>query len=187
METDNATTVELVSYIEQWSTDTQSLVVRSVRLGINTTCPVIIVDFNSPECPEDPPRVYLSGDIRSIIIGGAIAGVLVLVVFVAAVIVILLLVVRHRKTGSKNVQTKDTKLVFLLCHTSFHCIVHVMQTQITCSVEPSNKGHVGTIIINSAVFSFVERLSSFGGSKCIKTIGKAVFGTSTCVLCREVY
>ena len=27
----------------------------------------------------------------------------------------------------------------------------------------------------------------FGGSKCIRTIGKQNFGTSTCVLCREVY
>ena len=33
--------------------------------------------------------------------------------------------------------------------------------------------------------SFVERLSSFGGSKCIRTIGKQIFGTLTCVLCIE--
>ena len=46
--------------------------------------------------------------------------------------------------------------------------------------------HVGDNII-SAVVSFVERLSSFGGSKCIRTIGKQIFGTLNCVLCREVY
>ena len=36
-------------------------------------------------------------------------------------------------------------------------------------MEPLNKGHIGDNI-NSAVSSFVERLSSFGGSKCIRTI-----------------
>ena len=39
------------------------------------------------------------------------------------------------------------------------------------TVEPPNKGHVGDNKI-SAVLSFVERLSSFGGSKCIRAIYK---------------
>ena len=52
------------------------------------------------------------------------------------------------------------------------------------TVEPPNKGHIGDNI-NSAVVSFVEKLSSFGGSKCIRTIGKQVFGTLNCVLCIE--
>ena len=56
----------------------------------------------------------------------------------------------------------------------------------TYTVEPPNKGHVGDNI-NSAVVSFVERLSSFIGSKCIRSIGKPIFGTLTCVLCKEVY
>ena len=43
----------------------------------------------------------------------------------------------------------------------------------------SNKGH-NEDDINSGVLSFAERLSSFTGSKCI-SIGKAIFGTSTCV------
>ena len=34
---------------------------------------------------------------------------------------------------------------------------------------------------------FVRRLSSLGGSKCIKTIGRNYFGTSNHVLCREAY
>ena len=48
-------------------------------------------------------------------------------------------------------------------------------------MEPPNKGHVEDDI-NSGVLSFVERLSSFRGSKCIRTIGKTISGTSTCVL-----
>ena len=54
------------------------------------------------------------------------------------------------------------------------------------TVEPPNKGHIGDDI-NSAVLSFIERLSSFRGSKCAKSIGHVIFGTSNSVLCREVY
>ena len=54
------------------------------------------------------------------------------------------------------------------------------------TVEPPNKGHVGDSI-NSVVLSFIEGLSSSRGSKCTKTIGHVIFGTSNSVLCREVY
>ena len=50
------------------------------------------------------------------------------------------------------------------------------------AVEPLNKGHIG--YINSAVLSVIERLSSFRGSQCI---GNVIFGTSSSVLCRNVY
>ena len=118
VETSQATTVELVSYIKQWIQNTQRVVVQSFALGIDTTCPVVIADFNSPECPRaidvrstSPPPI--PGDIGSII-GGVVAGVFVLVVIVAAVVVIVLLVVRHRRIGSTDVQNNKTKLVFLL-------------------------------------------------------------------------
>ena len=107
METDHTTTVELLSYIKQWTTDTPSLVVRNVHLDINTSCSVVIVDFNSPECSEAPSADTLHGDNGSII-GGAIAGVFVLVAIVAAVIVIVM-VARHRKNGSKKVQNNNTE------------------------------------------------------------------------------
>ena len=128
-ETNNATTVQLVSYIKQWTASTQTLVVQSVRLGINTTCPVVIIDFNSPECPEainvqstsPPPTVTdpiaplptdpLPGN-NGAIIGGMVAGVFVLVIIVAAVIVIVLVGVRHRKSGSKDVKNNTRMSVF---------------------------------------------------------------------------
>ena len=45
-------------------------------------------------------------------------------------------------------------------------------------MEPPNKGHVGDNI-NSVVLSFIERLSSFRGSKCTKTIAHAILGPQT--------
>ena len=120
-ETSQISAVQLVSYIEQWTVDSQRFVVQGVSLGINTTCPLVIADVNGPECPRaidvrstSPPYIDpLPSDIGSII-GGVVAGVFVLVVIVAAVIVIVLLVVRHRRVGSKDVQNNKTKLVFLL-------------------------------------------------------------------------
>ena len=54
------------------------------------------------------------------------------------------------------------------------------------TVEPPNKGHVGDNI-NSAVLSFIERLSSFRGSKCTKTMGRVIFLDLEQCPCREVY
>ena len=54
-------------------------------------------------------------------------------------------------------------------------------------MEPLNKGHIGDNINSAVSLSFIERLSPFRGSKCTKTIGHVIFGTSNSVLCREVY
>ena len=112
-ETDLITAIELVSYIEQWDANTHSLVIQSVQLGINTTCPVVIADIlDSPECPEvtsapNPPPDGVNG----FIVGGAIVGVL-FVLLIAAVVVILVLLVsvrKQRKTGSLDVHTTIAK------------------------------------------------------------------------------
>ena len=65
-------------------------------------------------------------------------------------------------------------------------IVFCTQSTNNATVEPLNKGHFGDNI-NSAVLSFIERLSSFRGSNCTKTIGHVIFGTSNSVLCREAH
>ena len=65
-------------------------------------------------------------------------------------------------------------------------IITLLLNLIKYTVEPPIKGHIGGYI-NSVVLSFVERLSSFGGSKYIRTtcIYRANnFGTLTFVLFR---
>ena len=51
-------------------------------------------------------------------------------------------------------------------------------------MEPPNKGNIGDNI-NSAVLSFIERLSYFRGSKCTKTHVIIIIGTSNSILCIE--
>ncbi len=41
------------SFIDRWSKETPSIIVQSAGLRINSTCPVIIANPDSPECPED--------------------------------------------------------------------------------------------------------------------------------------
>ena len=48
------------------------------------------------------------------------------------------------------------------------------------TVEPPNKGHIDLrrdSDINTAVLSFVERLSSFRGSQCVETIGRVILAS----------
>lgn len=114
-ETNHSTTVELVSYIKQWIAITRSIVVQSVHLGINSTCPVVITEFDSPECPKALDRRVtsptttppVSGD--NLVIAGAIVGILIIVIAVAVIVVIVVLVMKHRKTGPSNVQTNGSK------------------------------------------------------------------------------
>ena len=116
-ETDLATAVELVSYIEQWDANTQSLVVQSVQLGIDTTCPVVVADLlDSPECPEVTSAPTPSPDgsnsgVNGFIVGGAIAGVFFVLLIAAAVVIVVLLVsvMKHKKTGSLEIQTAFAK------------------------------------------------------------------------------
>ena len=49
------------------------------------------------------------------------------------------------------------------------------------TVECLNEGHT----LCGSIVSFVRRLSSLGGPKCFRTIGRKYIGDSSWVLCRE--
>ena len=54
--TPSVSTVEVTSLIHQWITTTdythETIRVQSVELDVNSTCPLVIVDFDAPDCPE---------------------------------------------------------------------------------------------------------------------------------------
>ena len=54
------------------------------------------------------------------------------------------------------------------CHKTVIIMTLLEYTVKVTSVKPLNKGHVGDSI-DSALLSFIEKLSSFRGSQCIKT------------------
>ncbi len=120
--TETVSAVELISLIEQWISDTSSIIVQSTRLGLTNTCPVVITDRDSPECPEDitnrtqmaTPTSFIatSSPTESVVVnvgavaGGVVAGVLAIAVLV--LIVIVLIVLRQRRSGSKDMSDERT-------------------------------------------------------------------------------
>ena len=107
--------VELISLIEQWIKDTRSIIVQSTRLGLTNTCPLVITDRDSPECPEDITNrtTATTSPTESVVVnvgavaGWVVAGVLAIAVLVLIVIVVLLLL-RLRRSGSKDMSDERT-------------------------------------------------------------------------------
>ena len=81
---------------------------------------------------------------------------------------------RHRCTFLRSGSTRRLG--------NLHEINKILKFTLIATVEPPNKGHVGDNI-NSAVLSFIEKLSSFRGYQCTKTTRACNFGISNSVLC----
>ena len=118
--TETVSAVEFLSLIEQWVRDTRSIIVQSTRLGLTNTCPVVITDRDSPECPEDiTNRTQVATPTSSIAtttltksvvvsvgaVAGGFAGVLAIAVLVLIVIVVMW---RQLRSGSKDMSDERT-------------------------------------------------------------------------------
>ena len=123
--TETASAVELISLIEQWISDTSSIIVQSTRLGLTNTCPVVITDRDSPECPEDitnrtqvatpTSSIATTSPTESVVVnvgpltvaGWVVAGVLAIAVLVL-IILLVLVMLRQRRSGSKDMSDEKT-------------------------------------------------------------------------------
>ena len=109
--TETVSAVELISLIERWISDTSSIIVQSTRLGLTNTCPVVITDRDSPECPEDITNRTTATPTESVVVnvgavaGGVAGGVLAIAVLVMIVIVVML---RQRRSGSQDMSDERT-------------------------------------------------------------------------------
>ena len=113
--TETVSAVELISLIEQWISDTSSIIVQSTRLDLTNTCPVVITDRDSLECPEDitnrttattSPTESVVVNVGAVV-GGVVAGVLAIAVLVL-IILLVLVMLRQRRSGSKDMSDKKT-------------------------------------------------------------------------------
>ena len=97
------------SFIDRWSKETPSIIVQSAGLRINSTCPVIIANPNSPECPEDLTNRTLiitvntdNTPLLSVdVVIGIVIGLLALILALL-VAVVLLVTLRYRRHKSKT-------------------------------------------------------------------------------------
>lgn len=92
-ETTQASTSQLMNYLQQWIMGNVTIVVRGLRLQIDSTCSITISSFSDPECEskQQPPSDYTF----PAVIGGAVAGGVALVVIVVAVGMVVAMIKRH--------------------------------------------------------------------------------------------
>ena len=97
------------SFIDRWSKETPSIIVQRAGLRINSTCPVIIANPDSPECPEDLTNrtliITINTDNTPLLSVGAVIGIVIgsLALIVALLVAVILLVTpRYRRYKSKT-------------------------------------------------------------------------------------
>ncbi len=107
--TENVSIVNIASLISEWVSEGGSIIVQSTQLELTSSCPVVIADRDSPECPQDitnrplatspttsptPPSTIMLN--IGAVAGGSGAGVLVIT------FIIMLLLVRVCRSRSKK-------------------------------------------------------------------------------------
>ena len=93
--TAHANSSQLIKDIQQWVNTEIPVAVQGVRVNIDT-CPVAITSFQDPQCPETTQPTSDTADTTAVIVGGVIAGMIVLILPMT-VIVIAVLVTKNRK------------------------------------------------------------------------------------------
>ena len=93
-ETSQTSTVEMVSYIQQWISDSEGVVVVGVFLGFQTTCSLVINSLDAVDCPD-------ANDNLGGIVGGVMAAVL-LFILVGVVIVTLIVFIKKQRAVQRN-------------------------------------------------------------------------------------
>ena len=91
-----ANSSQLITYLEQWISTNPTIVVQRSRLAVDSTCTVLIEDFNEPECGKVDSES--EGSNVGPITGGVIGGVLLLLIVFVAVGVFLYYVLKVRHT-----------------------------------------------------------------------------------------
>ena len=115
--TESVSTIQLSRLMKQWVENDPIVVVQSAGLSVTNSCPIVIANLNSPECPEDITNrtTATTSPTESVVVnvgpltvaGWVVAGVLAIAVLVLIVIVVLLLL-RQQRYGSKDMSDEKT-------------------------------------------------------------------------------
>ncbi len=116
--------------MEQWVDNDPIVVVQSAGLSVTNSCPIVIANLNSPECPEDitnrtqmatptssiatlTSSIATTSPTESVVVsvgavaGGVVAGVLAIAVLVLIALLVLVML-RQRRSGSKDMSDEKT-------------------------------------------------------------------------------
>ena len=92
-QTTQTSTVELVSYIEQWIGDSEGVIVDGVFLGFQTTCSLVINSLDVVECPGGSTD---ANDNLGGIVGGVMAAVLLFILVGIAIVTLIVFIKKKR-------------------------------------------------------------------------------------------
>ena len=113
--TESVSTIQLARLMEQWVENDPIVVVQSAGLSVTNSCPIVIANLNSPECPEDITNrtTATTSPTESVVVnvsavaGWVVAGVLAIAVLVL-IILLVLVMLRQRRSGSKDMSEEKT-------------------------------------------------------------------------------
>ena len=97
---------ELQQAIERWISSERVIVVRSLVLKADSSCPVVVGDVNDPECinhdvRNNPNSGTITSNTVSIIVGGAsgtFLGAVLLIGTISVIIVMIIALFKYKKT-----------------------------------------------------------------------------------------
>ena len=115
--TESVSTIQLATLMEQWVENDPIVVVQRAGLSVTNSCPIVIANLNSPECPEDITNrtTATASPTESVVVnvgpltvaGWVVAGVLAIAVLVL-IILLVLVMLRQRRSGSKDMSDEKT-------------------------------------------------------------------------------
>ena len=92
--TAQASSSQLVNFIEQWSTRDVTIAVRGLRLRVDSSCSIVISSFSDPECETERQQPTSDSNLPAII-GGGVAGGVALIVTMLTVGLVVIMIKRH--------------------------------------------------------------------------------------------
>ena len=95
--TSQASSSQLVNYIEQWSTRDVTIAVQGLRLRVDSSCSIVISSFSDPEC-ETERQQHTSDSNLPAIVGGGVTGAVALIVTVLIVGLVVIMIKRRSTT-----------------------------------------------------------------------------------------
>ena len=101
-QTTQTSTVELVSYIELWISDSEGVAVDGVFLGFQTTCSLVINSLDVDECPGFTD----ANDSLGGIVGRVMAAVLLFILVGVAIVTLIVFIKKQRTTQRSQAGNK---------------------------------------------------------------------------------
>ena len=98
-ETSQTSTVELVSYIELWISDTEGVIVDGMFLGFQSTCSLVINSLDAVECPGGSTD---ANDNLGGVVGGVMAAVLLFILVGVAIVTLIVFNIKKQREIPKS-------------------------------------------------------------------------------------